>query len=43
MQHKYDINILSRMTIHLVELQWYLEGIFVRLCLLCPKEHVNKW
>ena len=31
------------MTIHLVELQWYLKGIFVRLCLWYPKEHVNNW
>ena len=30
------------MTIHLVELQWYLEEIFIRLCLWYPKEHINK-
>jgi len=30
------------MTIYLVELQWYLEGIFVRLCLWYLREHVNK-
>ena len=32
-----------RMIIHLVESLWYLVETFVRLCLLCLEEYVNKW
>ena len=31
------------MIIYLIELLWYLEGIFVKLCLLYLEKHVNKW
>jgi len=37
-----ELTYYYRIIIQLAESQWYLEGIFVRLCLWYLREHVNK-
>jgi len=41
--HLIALELLSRMIIHLVESQWYLKGILIRLCLWYLREYINKW